>query len=81
VSTSERLEAAYKQLLHYDSWEGQFKKSGCADPDQTLMLYWLTGKIITLQQFLDGAPMHELISVALDEVEEMTGVPVPEEEE
>ena len=80
MSTEARLEAAYKQLFEYDSWQGQFETSGCEDIDETMALHKLAGRITTLEQILAGAPMHELISVALEEVEEITGVPVPEEE-
>lgn len=76
-----QLEQAYQRLCDYDNWVGEFEGRGCDDPDETLMLWSLKGRLTVLSQIADGAPLDELIEGALEEAEEMTADPEDEEED
>lgn len=71
MSIDERLEQAHDLLQRWESWTGEFEKSGCEDPDFTLTAHRLMGEINACRQLSKHSKPLEYIEDVIYQAHEL----------
>ena len=69
--TAADLDEAANMLSDWESWSGEFERSGCSDPDQTLEAYRLMGQMIALQVIMEHPRPAEYAAELIERAREM----------
>lgn len=67
----EELDKAYQALCEWESWQGKFSNSGCADGDETLFAYRLMGALTAASVLCEHPRPDEYMTDLLVEVYEL----------
>lgn len=71
MSIDEKLEQAYELLVKWESWTGEFEKSGCEDPDLTFTAHRLIGAITACQVLREHPRPMEYMEQLIQEAHEL----------